>query len=183
MCFFSFLKNSYVCIIFIPSILGLVPYSAQSHLILYDPINCSSPGPSVYGILQARILEWVAIPFSGGSSRPRDGTRIEPESLVSPVLAGGFFTPSPWEAPFWLHHLLTLDSDRSLCLMFLLYKMGTITNPYLIGWLWELNKLLHVKWLAEGLTHSKGSANAGDLYSSFLIYILFACPVIVVSIC
>ena len=39
---------------------------------LCDPIDCSQPGFSVHGILQARILEWVAIPFFSGSSRPGD---------------------------------------------------------------------------------------------------------------
>ena len=41
---------------------------AQFCLTLCDPMDCSLPGSSVCGILQARILEWVAIPFSGGSS-------------------------------------------------------------------------------------------------------------------
>ena len=36
-----------------------------------DPVNCSSPGSSVCGILQAKILEWIAIPFSRASSRPQ----------------------------------------------------------------------------------------------------------------
>ena len=40
---------------------------AQSCLTLCDPVNCSPPGSSVHGILQARILEWVAISFSRGS--------------------------------------------------------------------------------------------------------------------
>ena len=44
---------------------------AQSCLILYDPTDCSLPDSSVHEILQARILEWVAIPFSRGSSQPR----------------------------------------------------------------------------------------------------------------
>ena len=39
----------------------------QSCLTLCDPMDCSLPGSSVHGILQARILEWVAIPFSRGS--------------------------------------------------------------------------------------------------------------------
>ena len=43
---------------------------------LCDPMDCSLPGSSVYGILQARILEWVAIPFSRGSSHPRDRTSV-----------------------------------------------------------------------------------------------------------
>ena len=41
---------------------------SQSCLTLCDPMDCSLPGSSVHGILQARILEWVAIPFSRGSS-------------------------------------------------------------------------------------------------------------------
>ena len=43
---------------------------------LCDPVDRSPPGSSVHGILQARILEWVAISFSRGSSQPRDGTQI-----------------------------------------------------------------------------------------------------------
>ena len=48
-------------------------------------MDCSLPGSSVCGILQARIVEWVAIPFSGGSSQPRDQTWVS-------CIAGGFFT-------------------------------------------------------------------------------------------
>ena len=48
----------------------------QSCLTLFDPMDCSLPGSSVHGILQARILEWVAIPFSRESSRLRDWTRV-----------------------------------------------------------------------------------------------------------
>ena len=48
----------------------------QSCLTLFDPMDCSSPGPSVHGILQARILEWVAMPSSRGSSQPRDRTQV-----------------------------------------------------------------------------------------------------------
>ena len=49
---------------------------AQSCLTLCDPVDCSPPGSTVHGILQARILEWVAISFSRGSSRPRDRTQV-----------------------------------------------------------------------------------------------------------
>ena len=49
---------------------------AQSCPTLCDPVDCSLPRFSVHGILQARILEWVAIPFSTGSSRPRNWTRV-----------------------------------------------------------------------------------------------------------
>ena len=48
----------------------------QSCLTLYDPMDCSPPGSSVHGISQARILEWVAMSSSRGSSQPRDQTCI-----------------------------------------------------------------------------------------------------------
>ena len=49
---------------------------AQSCLTLWDPMDCSLPGFSVHGILQASVLEWVAISFSRGSSCPRDQTQV-----------------------------------------------------------------------------------------------------------
>ena len=49
---------------------------AQSCLTLCDPMDCSLPGSSICGVLQARILEWVAISSSRGSSRPRDQTQV-----------------------------------------------------------------------------------------------------------
>ena len=58
---------------------------AQSCPTLCDPGDCSPPGSSVHGILQARILEWVAISFSRGSSGPRDRTPVS-------HIAGRFFT-------------------------------------------------------------------------------------------
>jgi len=61
---------------------------AQSCPIPCDPMDCSPPGSSVHGILQARILEWVAISFSRVYFPPRDQTRF----LASLALAGGFFT-------------------------------------------------------------------------------------------
>ena len=49
---------------------------AQSCPTLCDSVDCSPPGSSIHGILQARILEWVAISFSRGSSRPRDRNQV-----------------------------------------------------------------------------------------------------------
>ena len=58
-------------------------------------MDYNPPGSSVHGVLQARILEWVTVPSSRGSSQHR----IEPSSLDSPALAGGFFTTSAtWKA-------------------------------------------------------------------------------------
>ena len=59
-------------------------------------MDCSPPGSSVHGILQARILEWGS-PGPAPGNLPNAGT--EPVSLVSPALASGFFTTSViWEA-------------------------------------------------------------------------------------
>ena len=49
--------------------------------ILCGPMDCSPPGSFVHGILQARILERVALPSSRGSSRPRDHTRVSRQGL------------------------------------------------------------------------------------------------------
>ena len=59
--------------------------SLQCCLTLCDPMDYSLPGSSVHGILQWRILEWVAISFSRGSSQPRDQTWVS-------CIAGRFFT-------------------------------------------------------------------------------------------
>ena len=48
----------------------------------YDAMDCSLPGSSVHGILQASILEWVAVPSSRGSSLARDGTRVSYISFI-----------------------------------------------------------------------------------------------------
>ena len=63
----------------------------QSCWTLCSSVDCDSPGSSVHGIFQARILEWVAISYSKGSSWPRDW----PTSPASPALVGRFFTTEP----------------------------------------------------------------------------------------
>ena len=62
--------------VFFFSFVSMLVLVAQSCLTLCDSADCSLPGSSVHGILQARILEWVAIPFSRGSSRPSDWTWV-----------------------------------------------------------------------------------------------------------
>ena len=69
---------------------SLHPYPTVS-----EPMDCSLPGSSVHRTLQARILEWVAIPFSRGSSWPRDRTWVSCDSYI----AGRFFTAEPAGKP------------------------------------------------------------------------------------
>ena len=69
--------------------------SLQSCPIPCVPMDCTPSGSSIHGILQARILEWIAMPSSRGSSPPGDRTRV----YMSPALTGGFFTSrATWEA-------------------------------------------------------------------------------------
>ena len=58
---------------------------AQSCLTLCNPTDSDPPGSSVHEILQARILDWVVIPFSRGFSQPRDQTQVS-------CIVGRFFT-------------------------------------------------------------------------------------------
>ena len=76
------LSNIPFCDIYIYEVKVLV---AQSCPTLCDPMDCSLPGFSVHGIFQTRKLEWVAIPFSRGSSWLNDWTQV-------PWIAGRFFT-------------------------------------------------------------------------------------------
>ena len=73
---------------------GLAPKIYEGYLRLYEvkvkaaqscPTLCDSMDYTVHGILQVRILEWAAFPFSRGSSRPRDQTQVS-------HIADGFFT-------------------------------------------------------------------------------------------
>ena len=82
---------------------------AQSCLAPCDPIDRHPPGSSVHGIIQARVLEWVAISYSG--ELPDAG--IKPVSLASPAWVGRFFTTAPpgvtcYKDSQWLLHLLPL---------------------------------------------------------------------------
>ena len=81
-------------------------FSHSSCPTLCDPMDCSPPGSSVHGILQARVLEWVAMSFSRGSSRPRDQTQVS-------CLAGRFFTD--WaKTDIWIHPSPPLTAWKTL---------------------------------------------------------------------
>ena len=75
----------------------VLSYFSHVRLLGTQWTTVARQAPLSMGILQARILEWVAISSSRGSSWPRDQT----QSLMSPALAGGVFTTSAsWEAPY-----------------------------------------------------------------------------------
>ena len=80
---------------------------AQLCLTLCNPMDCSLSGSSVHGTFQARVLEWIAISFSRGSSRAKNWTRVSRiagrrftiwatrDQICVPVLAGRFLTTGP----------------------------------------------------------------------------------------
>ena len=70
----------------------LLCWSLSHVLTLCNPVDCSPPGSSVYGIPQTRILEWVAISFSRGSSQPR-----------SPALQADSLPPEPPGKPHYTY--------------------------------------------------------------------------------
>ena len=94
---------------------------AQSCPTLCDPMNCSLPGSSLHGILQARVLEWVAISFSRGSSRPRDripvscipGRRFNLWATTEAHLPF-IYSPSPSTASTWQ---LPLTHSKNLTIL------------------------------------------------------------------
>ena len=73
-------------------------------------MDCNPPGSSAHGILQARMLEWVAMPPLGDFPNPG----IEPASLTSPALAHGFFTVgATWEAQLVPYAYIKLSPNDS----------------------------------------------------------------------
>ena len=94
-----------------------VSRSVGSDLLL--PTDCSPPGSSVHGILQARIVAWVAISFSRGSSTPRDQTPVSCSALQAD------FLPSEPPGKFWatseasnMHPFLNAEAVLSTWLQF-----------------------------------------------------------------
>ena len=98
---------------------------AQSCPTLCDPMECGPAGSSVHGILQARIQEWVAIPFSWGSTQPRDQTQVS-------YIAGRFLTTGEQskEKEFKLH--LSYKLMGSWCPT--LSGSGYMFTQRFIGW-------------------------------------------------
>ena len=100
-------------------------YLASKYIYIYFFLNMDRtlPGSSVYGILQARILEWVAISFSRGSIFPTQGSK--PTSLMSPAPTGGFFTISAtWEAPRYAYTHVTIMITFNLTTFWRNLKQG-----------------------------------------------------------
>ena len=91
----------------------------QSCPTLCDPMDCSLPGSSVHWIFQARVLEWVVISFSRGSSQPRDWTR------VSCIVSRRF---TVWATRDWLNAANTIKRKQTRSLNLIIVGKGRHTR-------------------------------------------------------
>ena len=91
-------------------------------LTLFDPKDCSLPGSSADGILQERILEWVTIPFSRGSSRPRD----RPHAAC---IVGRFFTVRASREPLCYYSGCKKQQE-------IFMEITTMSSPKMTGYLY-----------------------------------------------
>ena len=106
---------------------------AQLYPTFCNPIDCSLPSFSVHGILQARILEWVVISFSKGSSPPRDLTQVS-------YIAGRFFTTQDIREALWVtfpvHKKLHLHQMLKLKLRYfghLMQRVDSLEKTLMLG--------------------------------------------------
>ena len=106
-------------------------------------MDCSLPSSSVHGISQARILEWVAISSSGGSSWPRDGTQISciakfPENSASPLSFSSPFCSNGKPRMLLSLHTSHLDVRERSSVPLMLHRPPTPTTPR-----WRFQSLDH----------------------------------------
>ena len=104
-----------------PAVLGLESVSRSVMWTLCNSMDCSPPGSSVHGILQARILEWVAISSSRGSSQPKDWTQVS-------CITSRFFT---WKA---LTIGLAKNYLGSSVRCYGKIHLSFLANPILVTW-------------------------------------------------
>ena len=144
-----------------PFLLCLV---TQSCLTLCDPMDCSLPGSSIPGILQARILKWIAMPSSSGSSQPRDRTQVF-------YIAGRFFTIwATREAHF---------STRCLCILVII-KVSVQQFQYLWAWIFiSLFCILIIYWVSNSMCRMSVKMEE----NSFLVKRVCVCVCVCMCVC
>ena len=130
----------------------------QLHATLWDPMDCSLPGSSAHGILQARTLEWVAVPSTRGASWPSGQSHVS-------CIAGGFFTVEPAGGEAWglrwfqvsvedPNHTPVLQQGsnlvvcKSIILLRLTAPLGMLwmLSPTEFLWLWNTKFRPHPSW-------------------------------------
>ena len=130
---------------------------------LFHPMDCSPPGFSVHGIFQARMLEWIAISSSRGSSWHRDQTYIP----CIYCTAGRFFTPEPLGKPYsrliLIHSCQILPAVNSIKIWKFYEELEKAMAPYCSTLAWKL------PWMEEpGRLQSMGSLRVGHDWATSL---------------
>ena len=162
--YLSSYSHLYICTVFggwFPFVLCVLHLASQLSPTLCDLMDCSPPGSSVHGILQARILEWVAMPSSRESSPPRDQTHIS-------CTAGRFLTTEPMGNPsfsstefFYFHkHILSFE-----CVFFITscsFFIDVVSSPFLL-------RILNIDFFF--LLHS--SPCPVSIFPKFLLFVSF----------
>ena len=149
----TYLKKSIQFNIFLVPWMLCYAKSLQSCPALYEPMDCSLPGSPVHKISQARILEWVAISFSSGSSQRRNLAHISCDSCISRQI---LYYCTTWEALSTDTSLLMPGLSRNLPWISLtpmlsdffsnLFSGGNYFHP-------ETPLSLHTHWNLNHLTH------------------------------
>ena len=152
-------------------------------------MDCSPPGPSVDGIHQARILEWIAIPFSRGSSWPRDWFQVS-------CIAGRFFTIEPLGKLVPLLFRNHKFVSYVLCFQYsghLMWRADSLEKTLMLGGIggrrrrgWQLASLTRWTWVwvnsgswwwtgRPGVLRFMGSQRVGHDWATELNWCLWVC--------
>ena len=149
----------------------------QLCLTLCDPMHCSPPGSSDHGIFEARILEWVAISYSRGSSRPRDQTCM---SCVS-CIAGKFFTHWAIRKNYFMVCLI-LEKEMATHFSILAWRIPWTEEPCRLQSM-GLQELDTTEWLSllplwlilgfpNDLSSNESACHAGDTSMGYMLPVI-----------
>ena len=161
------LQNCKFLLLIVCPVYGILCVCAQSCLILCNPMDCSLPGSSVHGILQARILEWAAISYSRGSFQSWDRTHISCRSWIGRRV---FYHWTTWEDNCillqqlkWTKTLLIFEFifNNKNSIMFYLKKNATIAHI-------NENKFILPSKKGKQKSHQLLYSTVKDVSSSFL---------------
>ena len=122
----------------------------QSCSTLCNPMDCNQPTSTVHGISQSRILEWVAISYSRGSSQLRDGTHLSSSSYI-----GFFMVCTTWGACRYTRTYVYM-SVQSLCRVWLFATPGTAAHQ-------APRAQTHVHWVSDTIQLSHPPNTASEL--------------------
>ena len=127
---------------------------------LQDPKDCSLPGSPIHRIFQARILEWVAISFSRGSSQPRDQTRVSCLHLLHWQAGSSPLEPSG--KPRWV--LITVVSEYQSLFFQLYLKSIYIIQQVILVWAYAISQAMF--WCLKYMNIQNRVRSSWSIHSS-----------------